>query len=620
MQVSAPDVPLHITTGQTLLVPGRGYAQPPARADDVALPGSWETVTLPHALPRLLLPPPDDGNAAGPPTVVSWYRLQLPVLPASGDARYLYIPRWKTDGQIAVYGDGRLLYQSHSNVYWNGSNIPLWIALDATAGAVTPRTLLLRIERPQASGGGLSSVWVGHEQGLSWRYRLRYLLQVELPYMSSAAFLAVGLFSFFVWFQLRGETVFLLFFGMAVASFVRTLHFHVGEDKLPISDAWFTWLTINSLYWMLVVTHYFFNDLHRRPMRWLNLVVVGVAVSVGILTLPVFSRWLNAYALAPLVYAAVLLCGAIVVGAGTVQSRRARSRHGLLLSAWACIGLLMGAYDWMLQNNHISIESIYLGPYSNLGAFLIFMFVIFRRYVAANEAVRQANASLQTRLQAREDELLQSHQRLREIAQRQTLSNERQRLMQDMHDGMGSSLLTALLAVEKGRIDGTMVADVLKSCIDDLKLTIDSMEPMQADLLLLLATLRFRLGPRLESAGIRLRWELVNVPALDWLDPRNALHILRILQEAFTNIIKHTQATEIRVATAVDRAQVWVTVTDNGQGFPVDESLVGQGKGLGNQRRRAEAIGAQIRWASSAAGTRFTLCLPIGTRPSNRSV
>jgi len=165
--------------------------------------------------------------------------------------------------------------------------------------------------------------------------------------------------------------------------------------------------------------------------------------------------------------------------------------------------------------------------------------------------------------------------------------------------------------VEHGQTDEADVAQVLKDCIDDLKLAIDSMEPVDADLLLLLATLRYRLGPRLESTGIALRWEVQNVPKLDWLDPKNALHILRILQEAFTNIIKHTQATEIRVATTMEDNFVVVTVTDNGQGFSLEHALKSGGKGLSNQMRRAEAIGAEITWESNGAGTYFTLRLPI---------
>ena len=240
---------------------------------------------------------------------------------------------------------------------------------------------------------------------------------------------------------------------------------------------------------------------------------------------------------------------------------------------------------------------------------LAYRFNMIRRQ--ATEDVQEANAGLARRLQAREAELTASHQRLREIEHRQTLSQERQRLMQDMHDGMGSSLNSALRVVERGQLNEAEVAQVLKGCIDDLKLAIDSMEPVESDLLLLLATLRFRLEPRLESTGIALRWEVQDIPPLDWLDPRNSLHILRIAQEAFTNIIKYANATEVRVATAADAEGVKVTISDNGSGFDVKTALKSGGKGLSNQLRRAQAIGAEVTWDSNGAGTRLTLRLPF---------
>lgn len=605
------EVPLHITQAELLVAAGHGYSAPPYEMDASRLPGRWESVTLPHALIRQLTPLANPDQLSGPATVVTWYRMQIPVLPAATTERYLYIPRWKTDGQIAVYGDHRLLYQSHQNVYWNGWNIPLWISLDGSANAAPPRTILLRIERPSTSGGGISSLWLGTDASLSWRYRTRYLMQVQLPYTSSAAFLAVGLFSFFVWLRLRGETIYLLFFSISVASFLRTLHYHVGESKLPISDEWFSWITINAIFWMVLVTHFFLNYLHRRPVRWLNRTVCAVTAGIGILTLPWLSFLLDAYTLAPLAYVALMLVGTAVGAVGGYQCWRTHSHDGLLLSVWGIVGLLLGIYDWLLQNNYVGIENIYLGPYNNIGAFLIFMYIIYSRFLEANNNVRMVNASLQQRLQEREDELQESHRRLREIALIQTLHDERLRLTQDMHDGMGSSLLTALLAVERGHIDTAMVADVLKNCIDDLKLTIDSMEPIQADLLLLLATLRYRLGPRLESAGIRLRWEVENVPLMGWIDPRNALHILRILQETFANIVKHAAATEIRVATCVEGDNVLVVISDNGVGFLVEQGLEKAGKGLRNQLRRAASIGAEIALESGSAGTRLTLRLPI---------
>jgi signal transduction histidine kinase len=101
------------------------------------------------------------------------------------------------------------------------------------------------------------------------------------------------------------------------------------------------------------------------------------------------------------------------------------------------------------------------------------------------------------------------------------------------------------------------------------------------------------------------------VPTLDWLDPRNALHILRILQEAFANILKHAQASEIRVTTGAGDGWVSVGIADNGKGFAVEQALQNGGKGLSNQQRRAQAIGGEVRFESSAAGTRLTLRLPL---------
>jgi signal transduction histidine kinase len=296
-----------------------------------------------------------------------------------------------------------------------------------------------------------------------------------------------------------------------------------------------------------------------------------------------------------------------------VKKQRMAKYFVMAFSLWILGNIVVGLRGYgLLPSNAFTMNGWQIGAVSEmllLAFALAYRFNLIRR--KAIEDVEKVNASLEQRLQAREAELTASHERLREIEQRQTLSEERSRLMQDMHDGLGSSLTSALRIVERGQLDEAEVAQVLKGCIDDMKLAIDSMEPVDADLLLLLATLRYRLGPRLESTGITLRWEVRNVPALEWLDPKNALHILRILQEAFTNIIKHTQATEIRVATKIEGDHVVVSIVDNGQGFAVDRALRGGGKGLSNQMRRAESIGAEINLDSNDAGTRFILKLPI---------
>ncbi|MBH2009951.1 MAG: hypothetical protein I8H71_09660 [Xanthomonadaceae bacterium] len=609
--------PLHFLAAQVLSIEGNGFSAPPYLLEAVNLQGAWRPVSLPHAVPSELLPGVDD--PLRPRTVVSWYRLQVPRQHDAPDALnpyYLYIPRSKIDGQLAVYASGRLVYRSSGNLLWNGSNHPLWIALDKTQNAGLPDSLLLRIERLRATGAAVSSVWLGRQDEIGWRYRMRDMLQVQLPLMVSAAFLAVGLFALFVWIRQKlasrqPDSLYLLFFAMSLASFFRSLHFYVGQFKLPLPDQWFGWLTISSLFWLIATSHFLLLRLHGRPRPWLSRAVIGITALVSLVTLPLLSTVLpGASEMARVIYLVLLGMGFCIAISGLRNARQAGSGEALLLASWGVVGMLLGVHDWLLQNNLVSVEGSYLSVYVGTGLFLIFMYIMLRRYLGALESERLANASLAQRLRAREAELNASHARLREIEHRQTLSEERQRLMQDMHDGLGSSLVSALRVVEDGQLHEAQVAEVLRSCIDDLKLAIDSMEPVDADLLLLLATLRFRLGNRLKSSSIRLVWNISDVPALPWLDPRNALHILRILQEAFANILKHAQASEIGVSTRASKGWIEVAVADNGQGFSVDDAMKGGGKGLMNQRRRAQAIGGEVLLASSFTGSVLTLRLP----------
>ena len=598
---------IHLTQAQLLTQDTEGYTPPSREVDWRTIPGQWRTVTMPHA-PRPGVPT-QPGDAGLLPTRTSWYHFQLDPARPAPPASYLFVPRWKTDGEIAIYIDGRLFYQSHANLQWNGSNRPLWIPLEDAAETTPPREILVRIRHVRGMGGALSSIWVGDYSQLGAAYLVRNFFQTELPYIGSAMFLASGVFAFFIWLRRRRETPYLLFVAMTIVVFLRVMHSYMGMDRLPVSDAWFGWFTVNSVLWMVLIAQLFLRRLHHRRQALLTGAIVAMCLGVGLITLPVFAGTFDATVIAPLVYVSMAITGAIAFGTGIYSSWQAHSREGVVLGGWGLFGILLGTYDIMLQNNLVDIEGLFLNIYAAIGLIVAFCQIMLGRYTSAMSEVERANTILAERLAERETELNASHEKLREIERREVLFQERQRLMQDMHDGLGSSLVSALRVVEHGRIDESEIADLLKGCIDDLKLTIDSMEPVETDLLLLLGTLRFRLQPRLEATGIKLRWEVGDVPPLAWLDQRHSLHILRILQEAFTNVIKHAGASEIRVTTEASDGFVRVGIIDNGHGF--DVATAKDGRGLGNQARRAEAIGGRIEIASEAGRTVVTLLLPI---------
>jgi signal transduction histidine kinase len=76
------------------------------------------------------------------------------------------------------------------------------------------------------------------------------------------------------------------------------------------------------------------------------------------------------------------------------------------------------------------------------------------------------------------------------------------------------------------------------------------------------------------------------------LSPYIALNLHRICQEAFNNILKHADATAIRIIVESRQHELKISISDNGKGF--DPDRISEGYGLGNIRKRAEQIGAQV--------------------------
>ncbi|OWY27366.1 sensor histidine kinase [Herbaspirillum robiniae] len=605
----------HLVRADVMVTPPSGYQPPLSSFDPASLAGPWREVALPDKFDQGT----PERSAGGPlkpgAMATTWYRISLAGVAAAPGPVALHLLRWQAAGQLAVYGDGQLLYRSQGSPAWNHFRHPaLVIPLRETAEAPLPKTLLVRLDTFPGAAGAITSLYAGPEREIYGRYAGREWLEYQLPFMMSAAFLAVGLFSFGVWLVRRREPIYFLVFVIAVCTVVRRWHIYAGLEQLTISDQWFGWLTYNALNWQIVALQYFARLLHGRDHRWFNRITVGFAGLMTLATLPLSALQPGLVLVKPLLYVVPILLGAVMTVRNMWDGWQSRSYEARLLGGWMVVSLSFGTYDWFKVKYQFNIEGFYLTPYAAMVMFVVITYILFRRYVNAVAETERSKETLEVRLRQREQELAESYEKLREVEKARTLSMERQRMMQDMHDVLGLSLIGALRMVERGRLDEREVAQILSSCIDDLKLAIDSLEPVDADLLLLLATLRFRLGPRLEAAGIRLAWKVETVPALPWLDPRHALHILRILQEAFANIIKHTSATEIAVSTAVTHDGVSVAVEDNGPGFSLEQGLAQGGKGLRNQMRRAEAIGARIEWQPSPGGTRMVLQLPLVQR------
>lgn len=185
---------------------------------------------------------------------------------------------------------------------------------------------------------------------------------------------------------------------------------------------------------------------------------------------------------------------------------------------------------------------------------------------------------------------------LRDHVRELTLSEERERLARDLHDtviqrlfGVGLSLQLALPHVSddgvRERINSAI--DDLDGTIQEIRTTIFEIDQDQIDG----ATLVERIRSLVEECATRLNIEvdLRISPDLNREIGRVATrHTIQTLREILSNIVRHSQATFVRVEVGMFEDTISLTVTDNGVGF---HAPIGPGRGLRNLTSRARELG-----------------------------
>ncbi len=541
-----------------------------------------------------------------------WFRLHLRNASESRALRFLEISNPELD-HVALYqqdatGNYQSIVTGNATPFASRPYLSRHFVFPVTVLPHVDQVLYLRIQATSA----FVPVAMWEPESFYAHEREDYLVQGWYFGMV----LGMVVLNIFLFVMLR-EKLYLYYFisVICLALFVAEQHGLAKQYLWPNAILWsrtaFQVTAISALSSYLLFSRHFLNTMYFLPRvnKWLKFIACSnLAVPFVLLVSTPFVFG----ALIPFAILEMLLAfGAIVyfMKKGHRSGYYAMAAFSLLILGGVITNLKTLA---VIPSNFFTTYAMEIG--SAVEMMLLAFALADRFHLIRSKAisdVQNVNASLEARLQEQKAELTSIHQQLRESEQSKLLGQERQRMTQDMHDGLGSSLIAALHSVERGKLNENDIVDVLRGCIDDLKLAIDSMEEVEADLLLLLATLRFRLAPRLESAGLQLHWHVGDVPNLPWLTPSSSLHILRILQEAITNIIKHAQATHITVTTEVQGDGVLITVMNDGLSFDVDAALIKGGKGLQNQLRRAETIGATVSWKSLAAGTALHLHLPL---------
>ena len=534
----------------------------------------------------------------------------------------VYLPRFSNAVEVAVNGVVVLDSRRDANANRPDRNTPEIAAIPASLLREGSNEITVRLFVWGPLKGFLDTVYVGPDVAMRPAYETRTLLFVTLPVVFSAWQSILAVILAIMWLMRRREPVYGV---LAVAMVLGVVQAFVPPPVPPAATSRLAAVllasapTESALVVMFGVL--FFG--WRWPRYGALLFVPGVVVFVvGLIGGPPLPRILFLVLGIPTVGLCLFLM-ACVTATAVVRRQDAAS---FTIGCAVTIVLVCWIQDMLTVLEIVSNDRIFVSRLSYSAMLVAIGAGLTWRFARALNQVDSFAGQLVTRVREAEQRLKASFAREEERARAAALANERTRLMRDLHDGLGGQLVSIVALSERGH-EGASITDAARAALKDLRLVIDSMDDIGGDLMLALGSWRERTTAQLRPHDITLDWRVATpqgVPLHPELRPWHVIQIVRILDEAVTNAVKHAQAR--RIAVTIDTFDAGqgpygvISVTDDGQGFalkgfaPAENGEAGRNgqtaRGLRNMKSRAARCGAVLDLSSDASGTRVRLQLP----------
>ncbi|MDB5733002.1 MAG: hypothetical protein JWQ03_2897, partial [Variovorax sp.] len=536
-----------------------------------------------------------------------------------GDPWAAYVPYWYDGGDLWL--NGALLRRvPQSTPAWRARTYrPQLVMLPASLLRAGRNELALRAASPPDYPMHFARVSIGPQAELQPLYDRRLFWTRTVPQITVVVSMLSAVLMGFIWWRRRGEVMHGLFGLAAVLWSLHTLTFVI--DGLP-PGPWQWWR----------VVYYCATGGFVVVMAVLTLRFVGIRR-------PALERALGAYWLiGPLWFAlqgfaaerwvarvwlgGMMVLGLMIIGVAVRYVRRRHTPTAVVSSLAVVLTVLVGIHDYLLTWNSTLLARIlpvewvghrvHLLPLGSNTLLLAMGMLLVVRFIRTLGSLEELNRTLELRVADRERALADNYTRLAALEREQAASEERQLITRDLHDGLGSQLFTSLSRVERGDMDNAQIATALRGCIADMRLALDALASDGHDLGAALGNFMFRWEAQLLAAGVRPGWDIDLPDDAPGLSPHATLQVLRVAQEALTNVLKHAQATRVQV-----RMRRWgdlleLEIEDDGRGL--DETARRHGHGLANMRARAQRLDGELelRPGLGANGTCVALRVPVG--------
>lgn len=521
---------------------------------------------------------------------VVWYRLTWQQKQASQPVGLLLNQVMLAD---AVYVNGSLIHRDPNLVEpLSRSWIkPQYFVVDAPILRAGTNTLLVRVSGLADYQPGLGLVSVGVPASVYGQYHTGWLIRYQLRLYNQAFFLAMGVVFLVLWLFRRRDTL----YGWFAASTLLIGAWdwnNVAPSTWPFgsTDAFQSW---NMVFYVAGTVALAVFLLRFCGKRWLRIEVALWAYTGAVALCAAFAPHLLGawrFQLAPIDIALYFGVPLVFIG----YALRKRQPDMLILALCLALPLLAIVHD-VLRFFEVVRDRAYIASITAPFTLIGMSVVLAHRFAAAMRQVEDFNYQLRVRVDGATARLSETLGREHRLALANAQIGARLDLVRDLHDGFGGSLVSAIAALEHGPAgvnpDGYAV-ETLKSLRDDLHLVVNTTtDAVSGDLVEPLESLQHRWSDRLDNAGIATDWRLAGLDRLH-LPPSKSLDVLRFIQEALTNVLKHSGASAVHVDVGCQNATLRVEIRDDGFGF--DASSNSAGAGLASLASRARRLNAEF--------------------------
>ena len=558
---------------------------------------------------------PDDWAKRNTQVDRAWYRATVVVEDRPEAVWAVYLPM--VFHNAAVYVNGLWVGQggSFDEPLSRHHNQPLLINFSSELLHPGENSIHIRMQTTVGKQGLLDRFYFGPAEKLQAAYDWKRLIRFEFIQWITAAMYFMSMIVFAFWLARRKDIVYALF---SLELFLWATHnLNLFITNVPVSTRLWEAIILVTFVWTIVTMIFFNHSYVGYANKKIEKIILYFAfASTGLLFLADVSSvhyvgyhildtgicLLGIYAISHLIF---------VYYSEEKNHKTAQDAFLMLLVGMPI--LVSGLHDYLLLNNLINRLDGLIVQYSVIPSIILFSWFMIRRFVRSINQAEEMTAVLEQRVREKQMTLESQYQELRISEQKRLLAEERERIMRDMHDGIGGQLVSivAQLQDRSEEVFGN-VRDKVQHSLTDLRLVIDSLDPVLSDLPTLLGMMRVRFAEQLSSANMELEWAVTDLPDCEAIGPGECLHIMRILQEAINNSAKHSGSPKLTLATGVlaaEHPQIYIDVIDYGRGLKNSAGGNKAGRGIKNMHYRAEQLGAKLEINESLTGTQVRLIL-----------